>query len=597
MKSALHPFIDSIKHLNIVRNLPKYFDPQERRLVFQSIVIGVVVWAVVYALKIAVHDVFGRVLHWLEHGPSEALLFVPLVVGALLVALIARMGASVVHYRDKDGQLHELNDVEGDGLERAISMYYASEPALEQSLLGKEGVDVRWQMPTFTLALRKFLATLITLGSGGSGGLEASVALIGESVSAGLFKPRKVVAAADKRVGLVGRFWQWWRSTEPDDLQTAQLGGIAAAVATLLGAPFAAAFFAIEVMYQRRPIIEKLIYALISALIAYFLSSVFSGGHTAIFEVEHLADPPATFQYFAVSVLVAALVSLVSIYFQRMHNSFEKWFHEMKVASWQRHLAGAIVTGTIALLVVIVAREWLGYEHGLTLVLGSGEEAIHAALAGELTTAIALVALFAKLLATLATIASGGSAGLLVPSIFFGTMVAAAVAPLFELPAVTLIIPAMAASLVSIVNVPLAATLFTVEVFGAPYMLPALVTLVVTSILAHENSIYRTQRAKFDSRQILPGFGVRRVPISSEWDGKTIIDLRIRNRFGLNVIGIMEHQSADGQFMPHVQLSPDVAAPLKANDILVVLGEDEALDAFEKAAQQHTVLRDEGAEG
>ena len=47
-------------------------------------------------------------------------------------------------------------------------------------------MDVRWQLPTFSLATRKFLATLITLGSGGSGGLEGSVTLIGESVAAGL---------------------------------------------------------------------------------------------------------------------------------------------------------------------------------------------------------------------------------------------------------------------------------------------------------------------------------------------------------------------------------------------------------------------------
>ena len=50
----------------------------------------------------------------------------------------------------------------------------ASEPAFEQALTGQEGVEVRWQMPTVTLAVGKFLATLTTIGSGGSGGPEAS---------------------------------------------------------------------------------------------------------------------------------------------------------------------------------------------------------------------------------------------------------------------------------------------------------------------------------------------------------------------------------------------------------------------------------------
>ena len=582
MKSFFSPFLDAIRHLGIFRNLPEYFDPSERRLVFQSVVIGVVVWGVVYALKVTVHDVFHELLHWLESLPSLLFVFIPLIFGALIVAYLAGNWSTHVHYRDKKGKLHELNDVEGDGLERAISLYYASEPTLEQSLLGKEGVDVRWEMPTFTLAARKFLATLVTLGSGGSGGLEASVTLIGESVSAGLFKPRRVVRRADERNNLFRRMWRWWRSSDPDDLQTAQLGGIAAAVSTLLGAPFAAAFFAVEVMYRRRPIIEKLIYALISSLIAYFLTNLVTGGHPAIFEVDALPPPPNTGGYFLVVLLVASLVSLVSLYFNRMHHSFERLFQELNVRDWQRHVIGAGITGVIAVVVAYSAEHWLGYEHGLELVIGPGEGAIHAALDGKLTLTLAVIALFAKLFATLATIASGGSAGLLVPSIFLGTMVAAGAAPVFGYEPVTLIIPAMAASLVSIVNVPLAATLFIVEVFGAAYILPALMTLVVTSILAHENSIYRTQREEYDDRQILPGYSVRRVEIPESWGEKTIVDLRIRNRFDINVIGILEQTTQDGTFFPHVQINPSMSDVLRAGDRLVVLGKDEKLDAFER---------------
>lgn len=86
--------------------------------------------------------------------------------------------------------------------------------------------------------------------------------VIGESISAGLFKPRTQLN------GRFNRLMSWWRPTDPVDLQTAQLSGISAAVATLLGAPFTAAFFATEVMFRKRPVIEKLIYSLISALVA-----------------------------------------------------------------------------------------------------------------------------------------------------------------------------------------------------------------------------------------------------------------------------------------------------------------------------------------
>ena len=582
MRFLLDPLIDAIKHLYIVKNLPDYFDEEERRLVLQSVIIGVVVWAIVFLLKTLVHWAFETTLHWLE-GVHLLFVFVPLLLGALVTAVIIQFRPTTLYYRDKADHIHELIDAEGDGLERAISLYYTSEPNFEQALTGQEGVDVRWQLPTFSLAIRKFLATLVTLGSGGSGGLEASVTLIGESVAAGLFKPRQIVARADKHVGWIGRLWNWWQSEDPDDLQTAQLSGIAAAVAVLLGAPFAAAFFATEVMYRNRPIIEKLVYSLISALVAFFLTDIFTEGHTAIFEVESRLLPPSTLRYYSVLVLVAFVISLVSVYFGRLRTSFETSFHYSQPNPWQRHMLGAAFTAVVAITLAFATHYFGLTEHGLELVLGPGEEAIHMALAGELTVTVAFIALFAKMIATLATIGSGGSAGLLVPSLFFGTMVASAFATLFGYDPQMLIIPAMTATLASIVNVPLAAILFTVEVFGSIYMVPSLVALVITSILAHDNTVYRTQREAMNKRQILPGASVRRIPIPAKWANQTLIDLDFRRRFDLNVIGLVEQEGEDGR--PHVRLGSAATVILQQGDILVVLGQDEHLDALETAVK------------
>lgn len=206
MKSIGSALLDAVKHLNIVRNLPKYFDEEEQRLALQSVIIGVVVWAIVFSLKTSVHWLFETVLHLIETGPSPWLLFIPLLLGALIVAWLARFSAVGALFSRERGYMHELNDIEGDGLERAISLYYTSEPSFEQALTGQEGVEVRWQLPTFSLAIRKFLATLVTLGSGGSGGLEASVTLIGQSVSAGLFKPRSVTQDSKRHPWLIGLF-------------------------------------------------------------------------------------------------------------------------------------------------------------------------------------------------------------------------------------------------------------------------------------------------------------------------------------------------------------------------------------------------------
>ncbi len=577
MKSLLDALLDSVRHLGVVRGLLGYFDEEERRLVFQSVVIGAAVWLVVFGLKTAVHAVFEFNLHLIEQI-HPVFLLVPLLIGAVAVAAIATYKKSTVHYRDEDGKIHELNAIEGDGLERAISLYYSSEPSLEQALTGEEGIGVRWQLPTFTLAFRKFFATLITLGSGGSGGLEASVSLIGESMAAGLFKPRRQIEAI-QRPEMVDKAWGWWQASNADNLQTAQLSGIAAAVSVLLGAPFAAAFFATEVMYRNRPIIEKLVYSLISAMVAYALTAVF--GHTQPFEIEHFYVPPSDWSYYGVLLLTAVTVALVSHYFKALRASFEKMFHKSSDDPYRRHMLGALMTGLIALLVYAIAAQYDLTDHALELVLGSGESAINMAFAGELTIAVALIALVAKLVATLMTVTSGGSAGLLIPSLFFGTMVATAYANLFDYEPILLIAPAMTASLVAIANVPLAAILFVVEVFGSAYMMPALFMLVVTSIFAHEATIYRPQRETFSGRQIFPGVSVRRVRIPATWVDKTLIGLDFRKKYELNVIGLAERRTENGRSWLH--LGSASSTVLEADDVLIVLGRDEKLDQLEEA--------------
>ncbi len=600
----------------MLRGLLNHFDRHERQLVFRSAVVGAIVWLIVFTLKTAVHEVEHATLHFLEEASLNIVwlyLLSFLLVGALIVATISRFGSTIIHYQDDDGHIHELIDVEGDGLERAISLYYASEPTFEQTLTGagEAGVDVRWKMPSFSLALRKFVATLATLGSGGSGGLEASVTLIGESVAAGIFKPRL------RREGWLAKRFDWMGPSDPDDLQTAQLSGIAAAVATLLGAPFTAAFFATEVMYRRRPIIEKLVYSLVSALVAFFLNATAPAllNQTAlaqqfgihfenkpIFHIEEITRPDiANWRYILLICMMCVVISLVSIQFAKLRKLVDGWFHHYQQNVYLRHFSGAIITGVIALLVLfgltLAAQNNLfgigesEAKHALSLVLGTGETVIDSALSGELLLAVAVIALVARILAVLSTIGSGGSAGLLVPSLFFGTMIATVFVQGPELIGLSdfsfqadhIIIPAMVSSLVAIVNVPLAAILFATEAFGGVWMVPAIVAMVVSNIFAYNTSIYRTQREQYETRQILPGYSIHRLPVPAKWETETLASLDMRRNYDVNVIGWLEYEAADG--LPHVRLSADANLPLNRGDILVVLGKDEDLKRLEQVAE------------
>lgn len=544
---------------------PSQFDRREQHLVVASFVIGVVVWCVVHALKTLVHFTFDHVLRWVEASPSSLTIFLPLVTGALITSALAGWRASSVYYRDKEGHVHALNDVEGDGLERTIALYYTSEPALDRALLGVEGVRARWELPTFSLAWRKFAATLATLGLAASGGLEASVTLIGESLAVGLLKPRPHLLP--HRLWAL-RLWRWWRTLDPDELQTAQLSGVAAAVATLLGAPLAGAFFAVEVMYRRRPVIEKLIYALVAALTAAFLSQLSAPHGANKFVVVGVLPAPRLDGWYGLALVgLAVLVAFVDVYLRKVRNFCSRTFRARIHHAWQRHVIGALLTGSVGL-----AAAWMTSQR-LDLVLGTGEHTIAAALAGQLTLWTACVALVGKLLATMFTITSGGSAGMLVPAMMLGSMTGVIVASITGYPAALLVVPSIAASLVSLVNVPLTALMLTVEVFGAAYLPPALIVLVVTLLLSHPTSVYRTQREQDDSREILPGYAVRRITVPAAWHGRTLRDLDLRAQYDVNVVGYIEQHIGGLRITPHVP----ALRPLHTGDRLVVLGPAESL--------------------
>ncbi|MEN8197873.1 MAG: hypothetical protein ABFS30_15385, partial [Pseudomonadota bacterium] len=57
-----------------------------------------------------------------------------------------------------------------------------------------------------------------------------------------------------------------------------------------------------------------------------------------------------------------------------------------------------------------------------------------------------------------------------------------------------------------------------------------------------------------------------------------VIDLEFRKQFNLNVIGLVEKEGEDG--LPHVRLGSAATIVLEVDDILVVLGRDEYLDAL-----------------
>lgn len=555
VQAFLHDLYDQFR---VVANVKQYIEEHEFRLTVKAILVGVVVWGLTVSLRTLAHDLLHRSLHLPEQFESNWFILFPLLAGGLLVALLSRLTGRQILYTDDEGHVHNLVDIEGDGVERTLALYNSTQPSLAHVLHKRATVENRWTFPSLSLALRKFLATLCTIGSGGSGGLEGSVVLIGEGLAAGLFKTR----GWDEQLGRIpARLIGWWRPDSAVELRTLQLCGVAAAVSTLVGAPFMAAFFATEVIYRRGAILRKFVYTLIAAVTAHLMGAMV-GLQSRVIHLEQLTFPPQTWQFYLTVAGVGVVVSLVALLFTGLHYAFDRMFGRIDNI-WLRFGTGATATGLIAILASALT------GHDLTLVLGPGEDLISEVLNQNVLIPIALVGLVGKLVATSTTISSGGSAGLLIPALFFGAMVANIFAQLTGQPVAPLVAVAMAAGLVALVHIPLSSLIFVIEAFSASYLLPALVAMIISSLIAYDTSIYRTQQTLAQGEELAPGYGIERVPVPPAFANRTIRDLAIQQTYEVNIIGLIHHDGG-GYIGPTIVPKPDMV--LHKDDELVIVG-------------------------
>ncbi len=427
------------------------------RLVVLVALLTVVVWAAVSALRFAVHHTTELLFEAVEHEArwgGALVLLGALLLGGIVRGVLVRRKAWV--------------DAAGDGMDVALANYHIT--------YEHDGDDPqpRYSKPAFGLAWRKALFTFVTLGAGGSGGLEAPSVLISESLAAGFSRVLRVASEYE--------------------LRTYQIAAISAAVATLLGAPFTAALFATEVAYGDRIIYRKFAYALWAGVIAYTLNNRLHGFQPLFVGPDH-SPVYSLLEYGAAAVVAVAVSVPVALGFGRAMVEMKGLVHRM-------HPRGHAIVTSLAVGIVTLAL-WWGFGLRPDTVLGMGEETIHGILRDDPELrpwhVLALV-LGGKVLTTALTLQGGGSAGLLVPSMYLGGVSGALVAQLANLTGLVELDPALFAivgigsSLVAVVGVPLSAIALVLEVFGKSFGPPAILAIGVTYLVTLRLKLYANQR-------------------------------------------------------------------------------------------------------
>lgn len=350
-----------------------------------------------------------------------------------------------------------------------------------------------------SVPLTKIAASILTLGSGGSGGREGPIALVGAGFGS-WFATRVGLTTRDRRILLIA--------------------GIAGGIAAVFRAPLAAAIFGCEVLYRGTDLeADALIPAFIASIIGYCVSGQLDGLWCAATHAftpygSTLFEPPANLgfavadwpQLIGYTILALAIVAVARLFIAATHAVTDLAEGSGRPV-WLTAGAGALAAGIITVALTMGARFILPAPL-VALVpatLGSGYGPLHWALHGGLEqvgwsvpVVFAIIAL-GKTLTTACTVASGGSGGMFGPAIAIGGAVGAAVGlamaglAIAPPPAAALLL-GMAGLLAATHRTPIAAMLMVAEISGSYLLLiPSMWVVGLSFLLMRGNSILSGQ--------------------------------------------------------------------------------------------------------
>ncbi|MCB0460665.1 MAG: chloride channel protein, partial [Flavobacteriaceae bacterium] len=347
-------------------------------------------------------------------------------------------------------------------------------PSTLYAISKRKGIMKQYQM------IGSILTAPITVGFGGSVGLEGPTVATGSAISSNL-----------------SRMFHLNQST-----RTLLIGCAAAgAMSSIFKAPIAAIVFAIEV-FSLDLTIASMLPLLLASISAIITSYFFFGSDVLLpFRIEdsfEIKDVP----FFIILGLVAGVTS---IYFTEVYDRMQKFFDKIK-SPIHRLLIGGISLGVLVYFIPPLYGE--GFDVINNLIAGNPEKALennflHLDLSNVWIIIILLAGLvFFKIIASSLTFGAGGVGGIFAPSLFMGSIMGNFVAkvlnniPFFNISVsesnFTLV--GMAGMMAGVLHAPLTAIFLIAEVTGGyelfiPLMITAAISFAITKYV-QPHSVY-----------------------------------------------------------------------------------------------------------
>jgi CIC family chloride channel protein len=308
-------------------------------------------------------------------------------------------------------------------------------------------------------SLVKPLASIFTLGFGGSAGPEGPSLLIGGGLASNIARLFKV------RIHRIRRIF---------------VAGAVAGLTAVFRTPLTGILFALEIPYKNDLDMESFIEASIATIPSYLVAVLILGSERLFGSVQAV---PIALNDIGLSLLLGLLCGLYAIFFTKLFSLTGNFSGVLrnKVGNVGLVAIGAVLLGAI------------GYFSFYSV--GVGLDFVGEIVRGtSFTVAVALGIILLKTIATSVTLNFGGSGGLFFPTIVIGAGIGYAFSVTTGSSFVLLFVAVGIAALLSGTHkILLTPTAFVVETLGGIYAIPALIASGVSYLVSGKYSFYQLQ--------------------------------------------------------------------------------------------------------
>ncbi len=428
--------LNKLPHGGLILAFKKLLSPTQY-IYFLSVLVGIISGAAAILLKTIVFYVH-RAVEYLSRFPYQKYILVVLpLIGILLTVAYIKI---FLKGKFGKGSGHILYSIAKKG-----------------SIVEKETMYTH------------IITSAITVGLGGSAGLESPIVVTGSAIGS--------------NCGQAGKL-----SYRDRTLMIAC--GAAAGIAAVFNAPIAGVMFAIEVLIADISF-SAFIPLIVAASAGALLSKIFLG--ESILLHFSLQQP---FNYYNVPfyILLGIVTGLVSVLYIRGYSKIENLFKPLHERGYKKALIG----GTLLGLLIIIFPPLLGEGYSSIKILAGNhpemitDNSIFSSISGN-AWLLLLVVFFIGLLKIAAaslTIGSGGNGGNFAPSLFLGSFAGFSFARLInqatgtQLPVSNFTIVGMAGILCGVMHAPLTGIFLIAEITGGyELMIPLMIVSAITYMI------------------------------------------------------------------------------------------------------------------